>query len=408
MNNMDRMKKNIVLGVTGSIAAYKAAEIASLLIKKGYKVEVVMTRSATQFITPLTLQSITQSPVHTEMFAAPRQWEIEHISLAQKADLLLVAPATANIIGKVAGGIADDLLSTTIMATRAPVIFAPAMNVGMYENPVFQHWMNFLRGYGFLFIEPDEGRLACGARGKGRLPPPERIVSYVEDVLNRQDELSGIQVLVTAGPTREPLDAVRFLSNYSSGKMGYALAEEAKKRGARVTLISGPTKLEPPQGVNLISVQTAEEMFNAVKENFAAADVVIKAAAVADFRPRWVTSGKIKKEAANLLLELEPTPDILAYLGQHKSNQILVGFAAETEDLLVNAREKLARKNLDMIVANDLTEEGAGFDVDTNVATILFPEGEAVELPRLTKKELAGVILDQVAKLLRRTKEDKQ
>lgn len=402
------MKKNIVLGVTGSIAAYKAAEIASLLIKKGYKVEVVMTRSATQFITPLTLQSITQSPVHTEMFAAPRQWEIEHISLAQKADLLLVAPATANIIGKVAGGIADDLLSTTIMATRAPVIFAPAMNVGMYENPVFQHWMNFLRGYGFLFIEPDEGRLACGARGKGRLPPPERIVSYVEDVLNRQDELSGIRVLVTAGPTREPLDAVRFLSNYSSGKMGYALAEEAKKRGARVTLISGPTKLEPPQGVNLISVQTAEEMFNAVKENFAAADVVIKAAAVADFRPRWVTSGKIKKEAANLLLELEPTPDILAYLGQHKSNQILVGFAAETEDLLVNAREKLARKNLDMIVANDLTEEGAGFDVDTNVATILFPEGEAVELPRLTKKELAGVILDQVAKLLRRTKEDKR
>ncbi len=408
MNNEDRMKKNIVLGVTGSIAAYKAAEIASLLIKKGYKVEVVMTRSATQFITPLTLQSITQSPVHTEMFAAPRQLEIEHISLAQKADLLLVAPATANIIGKVAGGIADDLLSTTIMATSAPVIFAPAMNVGMYENPVFQHWMNFLRGYGFLFIEPDEGRLACGATGKGRLPPPERIVSYVEDVLNRQDELSGIQVLVTAGPTREPLDAVRFLSNYSSGKMGYALAEEAKKRGARVTLISGPTKLEPPQGVNLISVQTAEEMFNAVKENFAVADVVIMAAAVADFRPRWVTSGKIKKESADLLLELERTPDILAYLGQHKSNQILVGFAAETEDLLVNAREKLARKNLDMIVANDLTEEGAGFDVDTNVATILFPEGEAVELPRLTKKELAGVILDQVAKLLRRTKEDKR
>jgi phosphopantothenoylcysteine decarboxylase/phosphopantothenate--cysteine ligase len=408
MNNEDRMKKNIVLGVTGSIAAYKAAEIASLLIKKGYKVEVVMTRSATQFITPLTLQSITQSPVHTEMFAAPRQLEIEHISLAQKADLLLVAPATANIIGKVAGGIADDLLSTTIMATSAPVIFAPAMNVGMYENPVFQHWMNFLRGYGFLFIEPDEGRLACGATGKGRLPPPERIVSYVEDVLNRQDELSGIQVLVTAGPTREPLDAVRFLSNYSSGKMGYALAEEAKKRGARVTLISGPTKLEPPQGVNLISVQTAEEMFNAVKENFAVADVVIMAAAVADFRPRWVTSGKIKKESADLLLELERTPDILAYLGQHKSNQILVGFAAETEDLLVNAREKLARKNLDMIVANDLTEEGAGFDVDTNVATILFPEGEAVELPRLTKKELAGVILDQVAKLLRRTEEDKR
>lgn len=362
MNKEDRMKKNIVLGVTGSIAAYKAAEIASLLIKKGYKVEVVMTRSATQFITPLTLQSITQSPVHTEMFAAPRQLEIEHISLAQKADLLLVAPATANIIGKVAGGIADDLLSTTIMATRAPVIFAPAMNVGMYENPVFQHWMNFLRGYGFLFIEPDEGRLACGARGKGRLPPPERIVSYVEDVLNRQDELSGIHVLVTAGPTREPLDAVRFLSNYSSGKMGYALAEEAKERGARVTLISGPTKLEPPQGVNLISVQTAEEMFNAVKENFAAADVVIKAAAVADFRPRWVTSGKIKKESADLLLELERTPDILAYLGQNKSNQILVGFAAETEDLLVNAREKLARKNLDMIVANDLTEEGAGLD----------------------------------------------
>lgn len=409
MKNKDQMKKkSIVLGVTGSIAAYKAAEIASLLVKKGHDVHVVMTRAAMEFITPLTLQAISRHPVYTEMFAAPRKWEIEHISLAQQADLVLVAPATANIIGKVAGGIADDLLSTTIMATKAPVVFAPAMNTGMYENPVFQQRMRFLQDFGYIFLEPEEGRLACGASGKGRLPAPERIVSDIENILYRQEELAGRHVLVTAGPTREPLDAVRYLSNHSSGKMGYALAEEAKKRGARVTLVSGPTRLEPPQGVNLIPVETAEEMLNAVKDIFPAVDVVIKAAAVADFRPSRVASGKIKKGMANLLLELERTPDILEYLGQHKANQILVGFAAETEELLANAAEKLTRKNLDLIVANDLTEEGAGFEVDTNVATILYPGGAAVKLPCMTKKELAGMILDRVAKLLKQTEEDEK
>jgi phosphopantothenoylcysteine decarboxylase/phosphopantothenate--cysteine ligase len=401
-------KKNIVLGVTGSIAAYKAAEIASLLVKKDYNVRVVMTANAAKFITPLTLQSVSRNKVYTDMFASPLEWEIGHISLAQGADLVLVAPATANIIGKVAGGIADDLLSTTIMATSATVVFAPAMNTVMYENPVFQHQMRFLQGYGYIFLEPEEGMLACGSSGKGRLPAPEKIVAAVESILWRQDELIGRHILVTAGPTREPLDAVRFLSNYSSGKMGYALAEEALKRGARVTLISGPTSLKPPHGVDLIPVETAEEMFDAVKECFPAVDVVVKAAAVADFRPQRTAAGKIKKDQAGLLLELERTPDILGYLGSHKTRQILVGFAAETEDLLVNAEKKLISKNLDLIVANNLTVEGAGFQVDTNVATILYRGGAILQLPRMTKRELAGKIFDQVAKLLKQTEEGKK
>lgn len=401
-------KKNIVLGVTGSIAAYKAAEIASLLVKKNYDVHVVMTAAATKFITPLTLQSVSRNRVHTEMFASPREWEIEHINLAQGADLVLVAPATANLIGKVAGGIADDLLSTTIMATGARVVFAPAMNTGMYENHIFQHQMRFLQGYGYIFLEPDEGMLACGTSGKGRLPAPEKIVAAVESILWQRDDLAGRHILVTAGPTREPLDAVRFLSNYSSGKMGYALAEEALNRGAQVTLVSGPTNLKPPHGVDLIPVETAEEMFNTVKERFQTVDVVVKAAAVADFRPCQIASEKIKKEKASLLLKMERTPDILGYLGSHKANQILVGFAAETEDLLANAEQKLTRKNLDLIVANDLTEEGAGFQVDTNVATILYRGGAVLQLPRMTKRELAGKIFDQVVKLLKQTEEGKE
>lgn len=391
--------KNIVLGVTGSIAAYKAAEIASLLVKKGYQVQVIMTPAAAEFITPLTMQSISQHPVHVDMFNTLSQWEIEHISLAQGADLILVAPASANLIGKVASGIADNLLATTIMATGAPVVFAPAMNTGMYENPVFQHWMNFLKGMGYIFIEPDEGRLACGTSGKGRLPAPEKIVAAVEQILDVRKDLDGKHVLVTAGPTREPIDPVRFLSNHSSGKMGYALAREAEKRGAQVTLVSGPTKFAPPEGVKVIAVKTAEEMFNAVKNLFPEADIVIKAAAVADFRPRQQAQEKIKKKRAVLSLELERTPDILSYLGEHKDKQILVGFAAETRDVLTNAQDKLNRKNLDLIIANDLTQEGAGFEVDTNVATILFKGGSALTLPMMTKTELACVILDEIVKL---------
>ncbi|HHV34679.1 MAG TPA: bifunctional phosphopantothenoylcysteine decarboxylase/phosphopantothenate--cysteine ligase CoaBC [Syntrophomonadaceae bacterium] len=399
------MKKNIVLGVTGSIAAYKAAEIASLLVKKGYCVQVIMTPAATQFITPLTMQAISQQPVHVDMFNNPKEWDIEHISLAQGADLVLVAPATANLIGLVAGGTAGNLLTTTIMATKAPVVFAPAMNTGMYENPIFQHWMSFLKGMGYIFIEPEEGRLACGAKGKGRLPAPEKVVAFVEHFFSHQKDLDGQHVLVTAGPTREPLDPVRFLSNYSSGKMGYALAQEARNRGAQVTLISGPTTLDTPEGVVVTEVETAEEMFNAVKAVFPLVDIVIKAAAVADFRPRQQVIDKIKKDRAVLVVELDRTDDILGYLGEHKSDQILVGFAAETGEVLKHAHEKLARKNLDLIVANDLTVEGAGFQVDTNVATIISKDRTPLILPKMTKKELACMVLDEIVKLVKVQKE---
>jgi phosphopantothenoylcysteine decarboxylase/phosphopantothenate--cysteine ligase len=392
--------KNVVLGVAGSIAAFKAAEIAGLLVKKGYGVQVVMTAAAAEFITPLTMQSVSRHPVCMDMFNTSPRWEIEHISLAQGADLVLVAPATADLIGLVAAGTAGNLLTATIMATRAPVIFAPAMNTGMYENPVFQHRMGFLKRMGYIFIEPDEGRLACGASGKGRLPDPEKIVAFVDGIFTRRHDLQGRHVLVTAGPTREPLDPVRFLSNYSSGKMGYALAREAAARGAQVTLISGPSSLAPPEGVEAIAVETAREMFDAVKALFPAVDIVIKAAAVADFRPCRPAKEKIKKDGAGLFLELERTEDILGYLGEQKGKQILVGFAAETREAVKNAQKKLARKNLDLIVVNDLTEEGAGFEVDTNVATLLFRDGNVLKLNKMTKDELAGVILDEIVKLL--------
>lgn len=398
--------KNIVLGVTGGIAAYKAAEIASLLVKKNYRVQVIMTAAAAEFITPLTMQTISQQPVHMDMFKITEKWTVEHISLAQGADLVLVAPATANTIGLVAGGTAGNLLTATIMATRAPVVFAPAMNTMMYENPICQHWISFLKSMGYIFIEPGEGHLACGVSGKGRLPAPEKIVAFVERIFSQKKDLEGRHVLVTAGPTREPFDPVRFLSNYSSGKMGYALAQEAQNRGALVTLISGPTRLSVPEGVKVVAVETAQEMFNAVKEVFPTADIVIKSAAVADFRPQQLAAEKIKKHQGKLVLELERTDDILGYLGEHKNKQILVGFAAETEDVLNNAQEKLARKNLDLIVANDLTVEGAGFEVDTNVATIILKDGKAKKLHRMTKKELACVVIDEIVKLFKLEREE--
>jgi phosphopantothenoylcysteine decarboxylase/phosphopantothenate--cysteine ligase len=398
--------KNIVLGVTGGIAAYKAAEIASLLVKKNYRVQVIMTAAAAEFITPLNMQTISQQPVHMDMFKITERWTVEHISLAQGADLVLVAPATANTIGLVAGGTAGNLLTATIMATRAPVVFAPAMNTMMYENPICQHWISFLKSMGYIFIEPGEGHLACGVSGKGRLPAPEKIVAFVEQMFSQKKDLEGRHVLVTAGPTREPLDPVRFLSNYSSGKMGYALAQEARNRGALVTLISGPTRLSVPEGVKVVSVETAQEMFNAVKEVFSTADIVIKSAAVADFRPQQQATEKIKKHQGKLVLELERTDDILGYLGEHKNKQILVGFAAETEDVLNNAQDKLARKNLDLIVANDLTVEGAGFEVDTNVATIILKDGKAKKLDRMTKKELACVVIDEIVKLFKLEREE--
>ncbi len=397
--------KTIVLGVTGSIAAYKAAEIASRLVKKGYCVQVVMTPAAAEFITPLTMQTVSQNPVHMEMFGSGQKWEVEHISLAQGADLVLVAPASADVIGMVAGGLASNLLTATIMATKAPVVFAPAMNTGMYENRVFQHRMNFLKSMGYLFIEPGEGHLACGTSGKGRLPDPEQIVDLVDRLLFINQDLKDKKVLVTAGPTCEPIDPVRFISNHSSGKMGYALAAEAKNRGAKVFLVSGPTNIKPPEGVQVIAVKTAQQMFETVKILFPDMDIVIKAAAVADYRPVIQEHQKIKKTGSDFVLELERTPDILKYLGEHKKKQILVGFAAETEKLQDHAREKMLRKNLDLIVANDITMAGAGFAEETNIVTILFRDQPARELPIMTKNQLAGVILDEVVKIYKRGQE---
>ncbi|MFY9139997.1 MAG: bifunctional phosphopantothenoylcysteine decarboxylase/phosphopantothenate--cysteine ligase CoaBC [Thermacetogeniaceae bacterium] len=399
--------KNIVLGVTGSIAAYKAADIASRLVKKGFSVHVVMTPAAAEFITPLTLQTVSGNPVHLEMFRTAEKWDVEHISLAQRADLVLVAPATADIIGMVAAGLAGNLLTATIMATRAPVVFAPAMNTGMYENRIFQHWMHFLKSMGYLFIEPEDGPLACGTSGKGRLPDPEQIVAFVEQILSGKKDLKDRKVLVTAGPTREHIDPVRFITNHSSGKMGFALAKRAKNRGAEVFLVSGPTAIKPPEGVQVVAVETAQEMFETVKDLFTDMDVVIKAAAVADYRPKIKERQKIKKSCSDLVLELERTPDILGYLGEHKENQILVGFAAETEKVLDHAREKLLRKNLDLIVANDLTMEGAGFTGETNIAVIIDKKGAVRELPLMTKEKLADMVLDEVVQILKQRQEAK-
>ena len=303
-----------------------------------------------------------------------------------------------------AAGLADDLLLATIMATRAPVLLAPAMNDGMYANRVLQEKIAYLKGIGYRFIDPESGRLACGSVGQGRLAAPDVIIGAVSQVFSTSQDLTGIRILVTAGPTREPLDPVRFLSNYSSGKMGYAIAEEACRRGAGVTLVSGPTQLAPPPGVNLAPVETAQEMFEAVVGRYDQVDAVIKAAAVADFRPRQKTAQKLKKQVATLVLELERTPDILGYLGEHKSGQVLVGFAAETENLLANAGGKLRQKNLDLVVANDLTEPGAGFGVDTNLVTLLYSSGETIKLPVLSKKEVAGILLDKVAAILQARK----
>lgn len=394
------MSKTVILGVTGSIAAYKAAELASLMVKRNYAVHVIMTPAATRFITPLTLQAISQNPVHVDMFASPGSWEIGHISLAGRADLVLVAPASADFIARLAAGMADDLLAATIMATRATVLLAPAMNDGMYANPVLQEKIVYLKGVGYRFIEPETGRLACGTVGQGRLASPDAIIGAVSQALSSYRDLAGKRILVTAGPTREPLDPVRYLSNYSSGKMGYAIAEEACRRGAVVTLVSGPTQLAPPPGVSLVPVETAQEMFEAVVGRYDQVDAVIKAAAVADFRPRQKSGQKLKKQVVSPVLELERTPDILSYLGEHKSRQVLVGFAAETENLLENAGSKLRQKNLDLMVANDLTEPGAGFGVDTNLVTLLYSSGEIIKLPVLSKKEVAGILLDKVAAII--------
>lgn len=391
----------IVLGVSGSIAAYKGVEIASRLKKQGAQVRVIMTDSATRFVTPLTFRTITGFPVVCDLFAEPVEWNVGHVSLAQQADLFLIAPATANVISKIACGIADDMLTSTILATRAPVLIAPAMNTGMYENPIFQANMDKLKSLGFRFVEPGSGLLACGDMGKGRLAEPQDIVDDVVKILTRKKDLQGIKVMVTAGGTREPIDPVRYITNRSSGKMGYALAQRARERGAEVILVSAPTNLAPPPGVQVVPVTTAMDMLEAVERHLEESQVVIKAAAVADYRPVHVSQQKIKKAHGNLTLELERNPDILASIGlKKKAHQIFVGFAAETQDLISNAGMKMEKKNVDLMVANDVTLEGAGFEGDTNIVTIIQKDGTIKELPKMSKLDVAEEILDRIVELL--------
>lgn len=391
--------KEIVLGVTGGIAVYKAVELLRLLVKAGAHVQVVMTKAATEFVTPLTFQTLSGNPVHLELFNLISEEKIGHISLADRADLFIIAPATANCVGKIAHGIADDLLTTAVMATRAPVLIAPAMNVNMYRNAIYRENEARLKGHGYLFVAPACGMLACGYEGEGKLQAPEVILEEAVAALTPK-RLSGKRILVTAGPTLEEIDPVRFISNHSSGKMGYAIARQARLRGAAVTLVTGPTCLAPPLGVDVVRVQSARQMRDAVRERLEKTDVVIKAAAVADYRPKLRAGNKMKKETESLTIELEKNPDILAELGASKGERILVGFAAETQDLVRNAGVKLEKKNLDMVVANDVSQEGAGFNVDTNIAKLLFRDGRVEEFPIMEKEELAGVILEHVEHLL--------
>lgn len=393
-------KKTVVLGVTGGIACYKSAALASKLTQRGYDVEVVLTKNATEFIGPHTFESLTHNRAMVDTFDRNFQSHVEHIALADKADLLIVAPATANIIAKAAHGIADDMLSTTILACDCKKLMAPAMNTRMYDNPVTRDNLETLRRYGWEVIEPASGRLACGAVGRGKMPEPEDLLEAVDHAIAYDKDLSGVRVLVTAGPTQESLDPVRYLTNHSSGKMGYAIARAAAWRGAEVTLVSGPTALKKPAYVDTVDVVTAREMFGAVTSRAGEQDVIIKAAAVADYRPAQVADGKIKKGAGEgLTLELRRTDDILAYLGEHKRpGQILCGFSMETENLVENSRKKLIRKSLDIVAANSLKEEGAGFGVSTNVLTLITREDET-QLPLLTKEEAAHRLLDRIAEL---------
>lgn len=395
----------VALGVSGGIAAYKAAEIVRLLQERGLDVQVVMTAAAREFVSPLTFAALSGHKVITDVFAgnagdANLESAIEHIAVAQSVDALLIAPATADILAKIAHGLADDFLTTLVLATRAPVIVAPAMNVNMWENPATQANLNVLRARGVRIVEPDEGYLACGMVGAGRLAALESIMAVVCDALGLADDLKGQTVLVTAGPTEEAIDPVRYISNRSSGKMGYAVAEAARRRGADVILVSGPTRIEAASGVTLHRVRTADEMARAVFENLEAASMVVMTAAVADYRPSHLAPAKIKRNGGSRTLELEPTQDILAGVSaRRRPGQLVIGFAAETENLIENARTKLQRKKLDLVVANNVTEEGAGFDVETNIVTLVFPDGRTLPLQRMSKLEVAGRILDHIVAL---------
>ncbi len=390
--------KNIVLGVSGGIAAYKAADLASRLVRAGANVNVIMTKSAQEFISPVTFRSITSNPVATDTFEEPKHWEIAHISLAQKADAFVIAPATANVIGKVASGIADDMLSTTVMATKAPVIIAPAMNTNMYENRIVQDNIEKLKKYGYIFVEPESGRLACGTEGKGRLADNTVTIEAIEAALTPKD-MTGRRVLVTAGPTKEYMDPVRFISNPSSGKMGYAVAKNAKNRGAEVILVSGEVNITPPTGVELIKVVSATDMYDAVKKYAPDCDVIVKAAAVGDFRPAKFAEHKLKKDEIPVI-ELVKNPDILESVCKDRKKGVVVGFCMETRDLAEQAYAKLIKKGADLIVANNVAEENAGFAYDTNTACIINKEGTCEQLENMPKQELAKIILDRAIDLL--------
>jgi phosphopantothenoylcysteine decarboxylase/phosphopantothenate--cysteine ligase len=400
--------KKVVVGITGGIAAYKAAEFVRLLVKGEVDIHVVMTENAQKFIAPLTFQTLSGNPVVTDPFALLEDSQIGHIALADLAELIVILPATANIIGKIAHGIAGDFLSTMVMATKAPVLFVPSMNVNMWENKALQKNIQTLLGLGYHLLEPGEGELACHWYGKGRLPELNEVVEKMEDLLSKKD-LKGEQILVTGGPTQEPIDPVRFITNRSSGKMGVALARMARRRGAEVVLVTGPTSLSPPRrDIKWVSVRSAEEMRKAVLNNLEGSSIVIKAAAVSDYRPKVISRGKIKKGDFDTTLALERTKDILEELGKRKGSRVLIGFAAETEDLITNARKKLREKNLDFIVVNDVTKPGAGFSSDTNQVKIVYPSGKVRDLPLMSKEEVSQVILNDAVKLLKLRKGPKK
>lgn len=391
--------KTILLGVTGGIAAYKAAALASALVKQHAAVEVVMTKNATEFVTPLTFEQLTGRRTMVDTFDRNFSHQVEHIALAERTDLVIIAPATANVCAKLAHGLADDMLTTTVLACRCPKLIAPAMNTNMYENPVTQDNLEILRRYGWDVIEPASGRLACGAVGKGKMPEPEDLLQHILRYLALPHDLAGKKVLVTAGPTQEALDPVRYLTNHSTGKMGYAIAKMAMLRGADVTLVSGPTAIPYPPFVNVIPIQSAQDMFDAVTAHAASSDFIFKAAAVADYTPAEYNDNKMKKKDGDLSIPLKRTQDILKYLGEHRvPGQIICGFSMETENMLENSQAKLEKKNVDMICANNLKVAGAGFGVDTNVITVITKEN-CIELPLQSKESAANAILDQAIRL---------
>ena len=396
--DMNLQGKTIVLGVTGSIAAYKMAGVASTLVKKGANVHVLMTKNATNFINPITFETLTNHKCLVDTFDRNFQFDVEHVSIAKQADLVLIAPASANVIGKIANGIADDMLTTTIMACTCTKLVSPAMNTNMYNNPIVQDNIKKLESYGYVMIEPECGRLACGDVGAGKLPSEEVLVESIEKHLCPEQDMAGLNVLVTAGPTVEAIDPVRFISNHSSGKMGYAIANDAARRGANVTLISGPVSVKALPQVKVIDVVSAKDMFEAVKDNFETQDIVVKAAAVADYTPVIVADNKIKKSDEDMCIKVKRTEDILKYVSEHRSaNQYICGFSMETENLFENSRAKLEKKKLDMIAANSLKVEGAGFGVDTNVITLITKD-DMIKLPLMSKAEVASEILSQILK----------